>query len=92
MRCIALEERIVELIVMAMEKTEAEMNQAGESQTGFGLEEISGATLWLWQHLSTQLIFFVLFQFANFPSIVLSTHDKVIETSSGHLELFGLCG
>lgn len=75
MRCIALEERIMELIIMAMEKTEAEMNQASESQSGF--EEISGATLWLWQHLSTQLIFFVLFQFANFPSIVLSIHDKV---------------
>jgi mediator of RNA polymerase II transcription subunit 23 len=75
MRCIALEERLVELVVLAMEKTEAEMNNANELTSGF--DEISGSTLWLWQHLSTQLIFFVLFQFANFPSIVLSVHDKV---------------
>ncbi|CAG7678304.1 unnamed protein product, partial [Allacma fusca] len=59
-RCKALEDRLVELVVIAMEKTETEMNLAGDNQLGF--EEISGATMWLWQHLSTQLIFFVLFQ------------------------------
>lgn len=66
MRCVALEERLVELIVLAMEKTETEMSQAAENQTSF--DEISGSTLWLWHHLSTQLIFFVLFQFCKFLS------------------------
>lgn len=74
MRCVALEERLVELVISAMERTETEMNQANESQSGF--EEISGATLYMWQHLSTQLIFFVLFQFASFPHIVMSVNDK----------------
>jgi len=73
-RCVALEERLVELVISAMERTETEMNQANESQSGF--EEISGATLYMWQHLSTQLIFFVLFQFASFPHIVMSVNDK----------------
>ena len=87
-RCIALEERLIELIVIAMEKTEVEMNLASDNQSGF--EEISGGslswqhhveistqTLWLWQHLSTQLIFFVLFQFSSFPHIVMAVHDRV---------------
>ena len=75
MRCKALEDRLVELIVIAMEKTEAEMNMANDNQSGF--DEISGATMWLWQHLSTQLIFFVLFHFCSFPHIVMAVHDKV---------------
>jgi len=32
---------------------------------------------WLWLHLSSQVIYFVLFQFAPFPNIVLALHDKV---------------
>uniref|UniRef100_A0A7G3ABS6 Mediator of RNA polymerase II transcription subunit 23 n=1 Tax=Lutzomyia longipalpis TaxID=7200 RepID=A0A7G3ABS6_LUTLO len=32
---------------------------------------------WLWLHLSSQLIYFVLFQFANFPTIVMALHDKL---------------
>ena len=31
----------------------------------------------LWQHLSSQLIYFVLFQFASFPHMVISLYDKV---------------
>jgi mediator of RNA polymerase II transcription subunit 23 len=75
MRCTALEERLVELIIAAMERTESEMNQAGDSVPGS--DEIFPSTLSLWQHLSTQLIFFVLFQFASFPHMVISLHDKV---------------
>jgi len=74
-RCTTLEDRLVELVIVAMEKTEAEMNQANDTLSG--CDEISAATLWLWQHLSTQLIFFVLFQLASFPHIVMSIHNKV---------------
>ncbi|KAH3697075.1 hypothetical protein DPMN_084560 [Dreissena polymorpha] len=31
----------------------------------------------LWQHLSSQLIYFVLFQFASFSHMVTSLYDKV---------------
>lgn len=72
-RCMTLEDRLVELVIVAMEKTEAEMTDANT-----GSEDISASTLWLWQHLSTQLIFFVLFQLASFPHIVLSIHNKVV--------------
>uniref|UniRef100_A0A286XRX2 Mediator of RNA polymerase II transcription subunit 23 n=1 Tax=Cavia porcellus TaxID=10141 RepID=A0A286XRX2_CAVPO len=37
-----------------------------------------GTSQLLWQHLSSQLIFFVLFQFASFPHMVLSLHQKYI--------------
>ncbi|TSO15222.1 Mediator of RNA polymerase II transcription subunit 23 [Bagarius yarrelli] len=36
-----------------------------------------GTSQLLWQHLSSQLIFFVLFQFASFPHMVLSLHQKL---------------
>lgn len=35
------------------------------------------ANHWVWLHLSSQLIYFVLFQFASFPSLVMAIHDKV---------------
>lgn len=35
------------------------------------------ANHWVWLHLSSQLIYFVLFQFACFPSIVMAIHDKL---------------
>lgn len=70
-----LEDKLVELILLAMEKTEAEMSTTTDPQALH--DQISPATLWLWQHLSTQLIFFVLFQLASFPHIVASIHAKV---------------
>ncbi|XP_071446035.1 mediator of RNA polymerase II transcription subunit 23 isoform X2 [Hetaerina americana] len=66
-RCIALEEQLVELVVVAMERSE------GEPDSG---EEVSHSH-WLWLHLSSQLIYFVLFQFASFPNIVMALHDKL---------------
>lgn len=39
--------------------------------------DVGGTSQLLWQHLSSQLIFFVLFQFASFPHMVLSLHQKV---------------
>lgn len=56
----------MDLVVYAMERSETEekIDDGGTSQL-------------LWQHLSSQLIFFVLFQFASFPHMVLSLHQKV---------------
>ncbi|KAJ8970204.1 hypothetical protein NQ314_001351 [Rhamnusium bicolor] len=61
--CQAIEEQLVELVVLALERTEAE----GDEQ----------ATQGLWLHLSSQLIYFVLFQFASFPNIVMSLHSRL---------------
>ncbi|KAM7340716.1 hypothetical protein ACRRTK_001331 [Alexandromys fortis] len=66
-RCPVLEDQLVDLVVYAMERSETEekFDDGGTSQL-------------LWQHLSSQLIFFVLFQFASFPHMVLSLHQKCI--------------
>ena len=66
-RCPALEELLVDLIVVAMERSEE--NEASMSETSCQL---------LWHHLSSHLIFFVLFQFASFPHMVLSLYTKVL--------------
>ncbi|XP_063048727.1 mediator of RNA polymerase II transcription subunit 23-like, partial [Engraulis encrasicolus] len=65
-RCAVLEDQLVDLVVYAMERSETEeqFDDGGTSQL-------------LWQHLSSQLIFFVLFQFASFPHMVLSLHQKL---------------
>ncbi|CAH0390346.1 unnamed protein product [Bemisia tabaci] len=68
-RCVVLEEQIVELAVVAMERSE------NEQPVGEGVDTTS--THWLWLHLSSQLIYFVLFQFASFPNIVNALHDKL---------------
>lgn len=65
-RCEALEDLLVDLIIVAMEKTE-NINDGDESHQ------------LLWQHLSSQLIFFILFQFASFPHMVLALHDKLLK-------------
>lgn len=63
-----LEEQLVDLVVYAMERSETEEHFDAD---------IGGTSQLLWQHLSSQLIFFVLFQFASFPHMVLSLHQKV---------------
>ncbi|XP_065332205.1 mediator of RNA polymerase II transcription subunit 23 isoform X2 [Cloeon dipterum] len=75
-RCLALEEQLVELMVAAMEKSEEDI-PVEEANT----EEntLSSARPLLWQHLSSQLIYFVLFQFASFPDIVSALHKKLAE-------------
>ncbi|XP_058942997.2 mediator of RNA polymerase II transcription subunit 23 [Pocillopora verrucosa] len=65
-RCPALEELLVDLIVVAMERSEDD--EASMSETGCQL---------LWHHVSSHLIFFVLFQFASFPHMVLSLYTKL---------------
>ncbi|XP_061424919.1 LOW QUALITY PROTEIN: mediator of RNA polymerase II transcription subunit 23 [Lethenteron reissneri] len=66
-RCPVLEDQLVDLVVVAMERSETEEDHLDDG----------GASQLLWQHLSSQLIFFVLFQFASFPHMVLSLHQKL---------------
>lgn len=65
-RCEVLEEQLVDLVVSAMEHSEN-----SDSSTDPDLSHL------LWQHLSSQLIYFVLFQFASFPHMVVSLYDKL---------------
>ena len=65
-RCTVLEDQLVDLIVLAMERSEGEEANAEDGESQF-----------LWQHLSSQVIFFVLFQFASFPDMVLALYGKV---------------
>uniref|UniRef100_A0A1A8G974 Mediator of RNA polymerase II transcription subunit 23 n=1 Tax=Nothobranchius korthausae TaxID=1143690 RepID=A0A1A8G974_9TELE len=67
-RCPVLEEQLVDLVVYAMERSETEEHFDAD---------VGGTSQLLWQHLSSQLIFFVLFQFAGFPHMVLSLHQKL---------------
>ncbi len=62
-----LEDQLVGLIVVAMEKSESEEM----------VHDDGTISQLLWQHLSSQLIFFVLFQFASFPHMVLALNEKV---------------
>lgn len=65
-RCEVLEDQLVDLVVMAMERSENE-----DSSAENGMNQL------LWQHLSSQVIYFVLFQFASFPHMVMSLYEKV---------------
>ncbi|XP_046734323.1 mediator of RNA polymerase II transcription subunit 23 [Diprion similis] len=69
-RCVALEEQLVELVLLAMERSENDPPPTEGT-------DITVANHWLWLHLSSQLIYFVLFQFACFPNIVMAIHDKL---------------
>ncbi|XP_072045774.1 mediator of RNA polymerase II transcription subunit 23-like [Amphiura filiformis] len=66
-RCEILEEELVDLVVVAMERSEKED----------GSQELTVASEMLWQHLSSQIIIFVLFQFASFPHMVKTLHQKL---------------
>ncbi|XP_064625436.1 mediator of RNA polymerase II transcription subunit 23-like [Lineus longissimus] len=66
-RCVVLEEQLVDLVVLAMERSESEDSATDEGT----ISQL------LWQHLSSQLIFFVLFQFASFPHMVMSLYEKL---------------
>lgn len=67
-RCESLEEQLVWVMMMAMEKTEA-LSEA--ALNGSATEESSPNPVhWLWLHLSSQLIYFLLFHFAAFPNVV----------------------
>lgn len=74
-RCNALEEQLVNLIITAMEMTECTDSTPGSS-CNIPEEQIS-LNEWVWLHLSSQLIYFVLFQFVSFMHIVLALYEKV---------------
>jgi len=62
-------------MVAAMEKSEEETPPPEANPED---NTLSSASHLLWQHLSSQLIYFVLFQFASFPDIVSALHKKVM--------------
>ncbi|XP_063968330.1 mediator of RNA polymerase II transcription subunit 23-like [Lytechinus pictus] len=64
-KSLPLEEEIANLLIIAMEKAE----QQDGNQSSWPMAP--------WQHLSTQLIIFALFQFVSFPSMVESLHQKL---------------
>ena len=55
-----------------MEKSE---NEPAPTESTDGVT----ANHWPWLHLSSQLICYILSQFANFPSFVAAIHDKVFK-------------
>lgn len=54
-----------------MERTEEEPTKINENDDTFT------SVHWLWAHISSQLIYFVLLQYAIFPNIVSTLHEKV---------------
>ena len=74
-RCAALEDQLVDLVILAMERSEDDESSTEESD-GSENGDKTGC-IQLWQHLSSQLIFFVLFQFASFPHMVIGLYEKV---------------
>lgn len=61
------------LIISAMERTEEEPLRSNDNDDSFT------SIHWLWAHISSQLIYFVLLQYASFPNIVSTLHEKVGE-------------
>lgn len=80
-RCGAVEEQLVWLIMSAMERSEQEVVKNGDSDDNFSNIH------WLWVHISSQLIYFVLLQFANFPNIVTTLHDMVCIRITGGIQI-----
>ncbi|KAK2720548.1 hypothetical protein QYM36_004432, partial [Artemia franciscana] len=78
-----LEQQMVEILIETME--EYEKNGASHhgvsnvDENGTPSQEELGVTHWMWHHLSSQTIYFVLFQFASFPHLVHSLHEKLME-------------
>ena len=62
----------MDLIIIAMERSEEMVDDDAGDDDGYNT-----SCLQLWQHLSSQLIFFVLFQFSSFPHMVNALYDKV---------------
>ncbi|KAK7100374.1 mediator of RNA polymerase II transcription subunit 23-like isoform X2 [Littorina saxatilis] len=75
-RCEALENQLVELVVAALERYESEPENLNAGGAGSPGDEVNPSQLH-WQHLSSQLIFFVLFQFASFSHMVHALYEKL---------------
>lgn len=74
-RCAVLEEQLVWLVISAMEKSEQDDQSNQKSDPN---DSTPTHTQWFWLHLSSQLIYFVLFQCATFPNIVNALHEKLV--------------
>lgn len=74
-RCSSLEEQLVNMIIGAMQLSElADTN----SNASMGCDEQKFCPIeWFWLHISSQLIYFVLFQFVSFMHITISLYEKV---------------
>ena len=70
-RCPVLENQLVELIMTAMERSENEPDLSDVLDHG------SNQTLFLWQHISCHLIYFVLFNHISFSHMVLNLRDQL---------------
>lgn len=79
-RSAVLEEQIVWLVIMAMERSEFDDSTAIDLKTDPN-DSTPTHNQWLWLHLSSQLIYFVLFQCASFPNIVNALHEKLATMS-----------
>lgn len=74
-RCNVLEEQLVNMIIRAME-----MSELAETHSSSLLNSDDYKfthTEWVWLHLSSQLIYFVLFQFVSFLHIIQALNEKV---------------
>lgn len=78
-RSAVLEEQIVWLVILAMERSEQELS-ANETKNDPN-DSTPTHNQWLWLHLSSQLIYFVLFQCAAFPNIINALHEKLATMS-----------
>lgn len=78
-RSAVLEEQIVWLVILAMERSEQD-SSANDSKNDPN-DSTPTHNQWLWLHLSSQLIYFVLFQCAAFPNIVNALHEKLATMS-----------
>lgn len=65
-----LEEQLIALFVAAMHEAEDEYRQKGSA---------SNNTLLLWWNITSELIFFLLYQFVSFPSFVEGVHTALVE-------------
>lgn len=85
MRCQAVGEQCVEMIIKAIENCEDEDDEEADEAEGadeFGAQGTTGGNRrmrnrFLWDHLSCQIIYFVLYQFTSFSYIVTSVLQKV---------------
>jgi mediator of RNA polymerase II transcription subunit 23 len=73
-RSAVLEEQLVWLVINAMEKSEQEGAIEAHDDP---YDSTPSHKEWFWLHLSSQLIYFVLFQCATFPNIVNDLHSKL---------------
>ena len=76
-----LEEQLVHLFIKSMDEAEEAFKQSTEPEKYFPDSNMS----LLWWNLSSELIFFLLFQFLTFPTFVENIHQNLMERS--HISL-----